>query len=78
MQALDALPREESMTPLSIIVASIVILAADYLVERYFHYKRFPFLLGFFWDQSNSWVKNPLRRPLPATGLNRGKAPVTK
>ncbi len=50
------------MTPLSILIASILILGADYLIERYFHYQRLHRRYGFFSDPSNPWLRNPLRR----------------
>ena len=53
---------EKRMTPGNIIVASIVILAADYVVDRYFRYRESPHVHGFLNDPSNNWLHNPLRR----------------
>ena len=52
---------EKDVTPLSILVASIVVLGADYLLERYFGYLKSPKPGGLFSDPTNNWLRNPLR-----------------
>jgi hypothetical protein len=52
---------EEQVTPLTILIASIVILAADYFVERHFAHRKSPRPGGLFNDPTNNWLRNPLK-----------------
>ncbi len=58
----DPQATEERLTPLTILIASMIILGADYLIERYFQYRKSPRPGGFFVDPANNWLRNPLRR----------------
>jgi len=49
------------MTPLAILIASIIILSADYFLERYFNYKKLSKQNGFLENIASNWVRNPLR-----------------
>jgi hypothetical protein len=58
----DPQATEEPVTPLTILIASVIILGADYLIERYFRYRKSPRPGGLFVDPANNWLRNPLRR----------------
>lgn len=49
------------MTPWGIIIASMVILAADYFVDKYLRSNHSRKLWEILSDQSNPWVRNPIR-----------------
>lgn len=49
------------MTPWGIIIASMVILAADYFVGRYLQSSHSRNLWKTLCDSTNPWLRNPLR-----------------